>query len=803
MNSALGTASTTAGARVLPNTGDSVDQFRAAILAAGLTPPDTIEADGNLHRFASDGRRGDDSGYYVLHLDGLPAGMFGCWRAGIRQTWHAETHRTFTPGERRQYRERIEAMRQQRRADEAERQRRTAEWAQRICRDSPPTDSHPYLVRKGVKSYGLRTSGDELLVSMAMDGEIVNIQRITPDGEKKFLPGGRVRGCYFAIGNPDKTLCVAEGYATGASVHEATGAAVAIAFSAGNLLAVAKAMRAKFSALRIVMAGDNDKSGVGQSAALEAARAVGGLVAIPSTDGHDWNDVHRTEGLDGVRAGIEAATAPDAGEHRSETEASSNLPPCGADVQDKLTGLRALLPELAKLKPLDYSVRRASIAKQYGVQVTALDAEVNALREPEETAQGLIFTDTAPANDAVDGAGLLTDLRDIFKRYVIVPEHAPEALAAWTVLTWTVDCFDLLAMLHVSSPQKRCGKSTLMGLLHELVRRALLATSATPAALFRLIEQHAPTLLLDEADAWMRENEELRGIINGGHTRKTARVLRVVGDDHDVASFSTFCPKVISGIGHVADTIEDRSITIGMQRKLPGDRIESMRGVDFEPIRARCVRWAADHGAALRDADPAIPDGLDDRAADNWSPLLAIADEAGGDWPELVRRAAVALSRRREDQSAAVLLLADIRELLKMRCDDPVPSGVIVDHLCSLEGRPWPEWRNGRAMSATGLARMLAKFEIHPRTVRTGIGPKATAKGYHREQFEDAFRRYLPAPGTPTVTPSQPLEMQGNSAFSSRHIEGSGGDAVTDDICEKPLKNQHCDGVTLAMGESL
>ena len=799
MSAAIGTATGAHGVRPPPSTGDAIDQFRAAMVAAGLTPPDSIEADGKLHRFASDGRRGDDSGWYVLHLDGLPAGEFGCWRSVIKQTWHAKSGRTFTPEERRQHRERIEAMRRQRQADEAERHRRTAEWAQRIWRDSTPADAHPYLVRKTVNSYGLRASGDELLVPMATDGEIVNVQRITPDGEKKFLPGGRVRGCYFAIGNPDKTLCVAEGYATGASVHEATGAAVAVAFSAGNLLAVAKGLRAKFPDVRIVICGDHDAGGTGQHAALEAARAVGALVAIPATEGHDWNEVHKAEGLAAVRAGIEAATAPDAG----ETETSSKLPPCGADVQGKVTELRALLPELAKLKPLDYSTRRACIAKQYGVSVGALDAEVSALREPEETAQGLIFTDTAPADEAVSGAELLTDLRDIFKRYVILPDHAPEALAAWTVLTWTVDSFDLLAMLHVSSPQKRCGKSTLMGLLHELVRRALLATSATPAALFRLIEQHAPTLLLDEADAWMRENEELRGIINGGHTRKTARVLRVVGDDHDVASFSTFCPKVISGIGHVADTIEDRSITIGMQRKLPGDRIESMRGVTFEPIRARCARWAADHEAALRDADPAIPDGLDDRAADNWCPLLAIADEAGGDWPELVRKAAMALSGRREDQSAAVLLLADIRELLKLRSDDPVPSAVIVDHLCALEGRPWPEWRHGRPMSPTGLARMLGKFEIHPRTVRTGSGTKATAKGYHREQFEDAFCRYLPAPGTPTVTPSQPLEMQGNSAFSSRHTGRSEGDSVTDEFCGKPLKNQHCDGVTLAMGESL
>lgn len=331
MNPVLGTVSSTAGVRPPPSTGDALDQFRKAMMDAGITPPDLLEADGRLHRFASDRRRGDDSGYYLLHLDGLPAGMFGCWRAGIRQTWHAESDRTFTPEERRQHRERIEAMRRQRQADEAERQRRTADWAQRIWHDSTPGDAHPYLVRKAVKSYGLRASGYELLVPMATDGEIVNVQRITPDGEKKFLPGGRVRGCYFAIGKPDSLLCVVEGYATGASVHEATGAAVAIAFSAGNLLAVAKGLRAKFPDVRIVICGDHDASGTGQHAALEAARAVGGLVAIPSTEGNDWNDVHRTEGLDGVRAGIEAAREPDA-EPNGETDAQ-----IGADAGEQST----------------------------------------------------------------------------------------------------------------------------------------------------------------------------------------------------------------------------------------------------------------------------------------------------------------------------------------------------------------------------------------------------------------------------------------------------------------------------------
>lgn len=321
-----------ANVRPLPSASDAVDSFRAAILAAGLAAPDVIEADGALHRFASDGRRGDDSGYYLLHLDGLPAGTFGCWRAGIKQTWHAESGRTFTAEERRAHRERIETMRRQRQADEAERQRKAAEWAARLLREAAPSpDGHPYLARKGVKSHGLRVSGETLLIPMYHGGELVSVQMIEPDGTKRFAPGGRTKGAYYPIGKPDKLLCITEGYATGATVHEATGHAVAVAFSAGNLRAVAEALRARFPELRIVIAGDNDKSGVGQSAALDAARTVDGLVAIPPKEGNDWNDIHRAEGLSTVRAGIEAARQPDA-EPSGETDA-----PIGADAGEQST----------------------------------------------------------------------------------------------------------------------------------------------------------------------------------------------------------------------------------------------------------------------------------------------------------------------------------------------------------------------------------------------------------------------------------------------------------------------------------
>jgi phage/plasmid primase-like uncharacterized protein len=303
-----------------------VDQFRAAIAAAGLTAPETIEADGVLHRFSSNGERGDDAGYYILHTDGLPAGLFGCWRASIRQTWHAKSDRTFTPEERRAHRERIEAMR---RAREAEREREHAASAARAVEiwDSaePALEAHPYLTRKGVKAHGLRVHQGELVVPMRVAGKLCSLQFIAADGAKLFLRGGQTRGAYYAIGARTPTLCMAEGFATGASLHEATGHAVVVAFSASNLKPVAEGLRPKHPEVQIIICGDNDASGVGQRAAIEAARAVGGLVAIPKGEGMDWNDVAVAEGLDVVRAAIEAAQEP-AAEPNAEADERHEVP---------------------------------------------------------------------------------------------------------------------------------------------------------------------------------------------------------------------------------------------------------------------------------------------------------------------------------------------------------------------------------------------------------------------------------------------------------------------------------------------
>lgn len=266
---------------------NTIIQFSDAIRAAGLIPPETIEADGKLRRFSSNGKRGDGAGWYLLFGDGIPAGCFGDWRTGFVQTWRADIGRTLTPAEESAHRDNAQAMRREREAEEVRRKAEAQSRAAAIWKAATPaSDDHAYLARKGIKANGARLHKGALLIPMRADGTIHSLQFIGVDGGKRFLTGGRVAGCYFSIGDTRgaAALCIAEGFATGATIHEATGCPVAVAFNAGNLLAVAKAMREKFSDLPLILCADDDRHTTGNpglTKATAAARAVGGLLVIP------------------------------------------------------------------------------------------------------------------------------------------------------------------------------------------------------------------------------------------------------------------------------------------------------------------------------------------------------------------------------------------------------------------------------------------------------------------------------------------------------------------------------------------
>lgn len=292
-------------------------EFQAVIVRAGIEAPSEIIADGEIHRFSTNGRRGDTSGWYILHGDGIPAGAFGCWRQGITQTWSAKADNEMTDAERRAHRERMEAVNVKRKAAKALAQAEAATSAALLWSQAKPATAHAYLKTKGIQPHGARADGASLLIAMRdADGAVCSLQTISPEGDKRFHAGGKVTGCYYSIGKPDGKLIVCEGFATGASIHECTGLAVAVAFNAGNLQAVAQALHGKYAALQIIVAADDDYRTAGNpglSKAREAAQSVGGLVAVPDfgssrPDGAtDFNDLHQTAGGEAVKRCIEAA----------------------------------------------------------------------------------------------------------------------------------------------------------------------------------------------------------------------------------------------------------------------------------------------------------------------------------------------------------------------------------------------------------------------------------------------------------------------------------------------------------------
>jgi putative DNA primase/helicase len=358
----------------------------------------------------------------------------------------------------------------------------------------------------------------------------------------------------------------------------------------------------------------------------------------------------------------------------------------------------------------------------------------------EAPTPSLVLSNLEPWHEPVDGATLLASIAAAIRAYVIMEEGGAGAVALWALHAYALDAFSISPRLAITSAEKRCGKTTLLDVLCCLVPRPLPTANATAPAIFRTIEACAPTLLIEEADTFLTPNNELRGVLNSGH-RKGGTVLRLVGNDHEPRHFSTWAATAIAMIGGLPDTLADRSIEIHLRRKLASEhvaRFRADRATDLLPLARMAVRWSADHFEALRRADSLIPPGLHDRAADNWGSLFAIADEAGGEWPERARQVALAMCARDDDsRSYGELALADIRRTFDELATGAVkfahPAGSITDAdrirsvdlasiLARKEGRPWAEWGpKRRELTPNDLAQLLRPFRIAPSTQRFHI----------------------------------------------------------------------------------
>ena len=397
------------------------------------------------------------------------------------------------------------------------------------------------------------------------------------------------------------------------------------------------------------------------------------------------------------------------------------------------------------------------------------------------------------ARTADEGALILDQLHAIITRYVILPSaEAAVAVALWIAATHAQDAWACAPRLVIRAPEKRCGKSRLLDIVEGTCHNPLITVNGSPAAVYRSIGADiVPTLLLDEADTIFggknaEGSEDLRGLLNAGHQRNRP-AIRYDAATRQVEKIPTFAMAALAGIGAMPDTIEDRAVVIRMRRRAPGETVAPFRHKRDRPalttMAATVARWLAAHLAELEKAEPPMP--LEDRAADTWEPLIAVADLARGQWPELARHAAVVLTADR-DQAANVSdrirLLADCRTAF--RDAEALPSTTLVTRLRADPEAPWCEPPPG--ITPKRLATLLADYEIRSTPIRFGE-PTGQVRGYYRADFTDAWARYCPPTPYEASQASQPSSAPGRIKSCDTSIRHT----------HSPVTGLTCDGTLM------
>jgi hypothetical protein len=348
-------------------------------------------------------------------------------------------------------------------------------------------------------------------------------------------------------------------------------------------------------------------------------------------------------------------------------------------------------------------------------------------------------------------ANTIEDTRAFILRYVVLSDDQATACALWVLHTYLLEAADITPYLAITSAEKQCGKTVLLDVLDAVVHKPWRAVRPSEAVLFRKIERDRPTLLLDEVDAiWgpksRSEDEGLRALLNAGFRRYGSTVPRCVGPSLKLRDFSTFCPKALAAIGDLPATIADRSIPIRMERKRRGDTAERWRWKLVQPgaeaMRESILDALDGLDGLSQNVYVDLPDQLSDRAQDAWEPLLAIADQAGGEWPVRARLAAISLMQNRgEEAPVGAKLLADIAECFNG--DKMLPTTDLLDRLHRMEDAPWGDWY-GRPLTGRKLASLLHPYRVAPRkesVVKTDKA-KGQVRGYWAADFDDAWSRY-------------------------------------------------------------
>lgn len=368
------------------------------------------------------------------------------------------------------------------------------------------------------------------------------------------------------------------------------------------------------------------------------------------------------------------------------------------------------------------------------------------------------FASSPVADETLNGSGLLGEVEGTLRRYVIFPsEDAYVAVTLWIAATHGQQAWDVATRLNFKSPEKRCGKTRAQDIVSALSHASISTANISPAALVHSIDpENPPTLHIDETDTVFGGSgggktadkaEDLRGIINAGHQRGRP-YLRWDPIHRQMDALPTFCMVSLAGIGDLPDTIEDRSVVIPMRRRAKGEKVETFRYRRDTPaldqLRERLHAWVRTHVSELRAATPDMP--VDDRAADTWESLIAIADLAGDDWPDRARKTCRALcheSERNADMHLHEELLSDMHVVFGT--EDKLSTVELIERLAAIEESPWAEFYNGvRIIHVTDrqIATLLKQYNVKSKKIRVDGGTTGTRQGYLRVHLQDAWTRY-------------------------------------------------------------
>lgn len=535
--------------------------------------------------------------------------------------------------------------------------------------------------------------------------------------------------------------------------------------------------------------------------AFDFARSV---IGVPEGHSREASGVpitgDRLPRIEGATAGL--CGAPDSG---TDVAVESLVALAGKTKEspDLFAELVSRCRELQSIRPLEYEQGRIEIAGAASIRVTALDAHVivkGAKAEHEDNISDP-FPQVATHEEAVDGDELLADLVSYYGRFLILPDDGALLLALWTLFGFAIEAFDIAPRLLVVGPTRTCGKSRVLTVLASVCVHVARAANLSGAALGRTIELYKPFVFLDEVDTYVDKNHpDLLGILNSGHDRDGAFMLRCVGDDHAPTKFSTWAPMVLAGIGgRMPDTTRSRCIALQMRRKLKTESVERITRVtkrEGAALGARAKRWATDNEELIRAADEACietnPDGSwladvpDERDSDNWRSLVSVAQVIGGAWWQTAKDAALraTVESGELDEEPSVLLLGDLRTIFED--EDKMRTALIIERLLSddFAERPWRSWSKGRPLAPKSLASLLRGYKVRS----VDIGPKGgRVKGYTRRDLEPAWTRYAPMPTGGTVSPVAGGDDSSAQPRTSHEAPGDRGAGRHAEKQEEPL----------------